>query len=234
VRLPGNANLADYEQADELTQGGATASGDENRTEATLLRFEGPLARLGSVMENFSDVMHFLADDMQAFHERLEDVQGDAYQSAKWSVPDAGVLELTLTAILDALRHCVNRQQAVSFQVEEDPVNAQEAGWLAAGYYIKYVFVMPGQDDIIERVSREMQRIPDLRLSIGEDGECICEVITRARDACLSVIYTPQGDIRINYWHRPDRRKSPLADEPVKDIPGSRNQDRQPADERLH
>jgi hypothetical protein len=149
VRLPGNANLADYEQAEELTQGGAPAGGDETRTEATLLRFEGPLARLGNVMENFSGVMHFLADDMQAFHERLEDVHGDAYQSAKWSVPDAGVLEMTLAAILDTLRHCVNRQQAVCFQVEEYPVDAQEAGWLAAGYYIKYVLIMPGQEDIV-------------------------------------------------------------------------------------
>jgi hypothetical protein len=79
-----------------------------------------------------------------------------------------------------------------------------------------------------------MERIPDLRLSKGEDGECICEAITRARDACLSVIHTPQGEIRINYWHRPDRRKSLRAEEPVKDIAGSHSRDRQPADKRLH
>ena len=235
VRLPGNANLADFEQADETTLAEQAPAGvDDIRAEATLLRFEGPLGRMGSVLENFSGVMHFLADDMQAFHDRLEDVQSAAYQSAHWSAPDCGILEMTLAAILDTLRHCVSRQQQVCFQVEEDPVNAEEADWLAPGYYIKYVLVLPGQDDIIERVRREMERVPRLQLSKGHDGECICEVISSARDACLSVIHTPQGEIRVNYWHRPDRRKRLRAEETLKEIPSDRSQEHAPASKQLH
>ena len=235
VRLPGNANLTDFERTDATTPGDEAQAGvDDVRAEATLLRFEGPLGRMGSVMENFSGVMHFLADDMQAFHDRLEDVHSDAYQTAEWSAPDCGILEMTLAAILDTLRHCVSREQQVCFQVEEDPVSGKEANWLAPGYYIKYVLVLPGQDDIIDRVRQEMERVPRLQLSKGHDGECICEVISSARDACLSVIHTPQGEIRVNYWHRPDRRKRPRAEETVKDIPSGRGRDRQPSNERLH
>ena len=126
---------------------------------------------------------------------------------------------MTLAAILDTLRHCVSRQQQVCFQVEEDPVSEEESNWLAPGYYIKYVLVLPGQDDIIDRVRQEMERVPGLQLSNGHDGECICEVISSVRDACLSVIHTPQGELRVNYWHRPDRRKRLRVQETVKDIP---------------
>jgi MinD-like ATPase involved in chromosome partitioning or flagellar assembly len=235
VRLPGNADLSDFEPADEVTaQEGAPLCVDDIRAEATLLRFEGPLGRMGSVMENFSGVMHFLADDMQAFHDRLEDVHSDGYQRAEWSAPDGGILEMTLAAILDTLRNCVSRQQQVCFQVEEDPVSEEESNWLAPGYYIKYVLVLPGQDDIIERVRLEMERVPGLQLSKGHDGECICEVISSARDACLSVIHTPQGELRVNYWHRPDRRKRMRVEETVKDIPSARRQDRESSIKLLH
>ena len=235
VRLPGNANLADFEQTDDVTaQDGAQPGVDDMRAEATLLRFEGPLGSMGSVMENFSGVMHFLADDMQAFHDRLEDVHSDAYQGAEWSTPECGILEMTLAAILDTLRHCVSRQQKVCFQVEEDPVSGEEVNWLAPGYYIKYVLVLPGQVDIVDRVRQEMERVPRLQLSKGHEGECICEVISSARDACLSVIHTPQGELRVNYWHRPDRRKRLRAQETVKDIPSGRGRDRQPSIKLLH
>jgi len=235
VHLPGNADLVDFEPADEVSaQDGEQLCVDDIRAEATLLRFEGPLGRMGSVMENFSGVMHFLADDMQAFHDRLEDVHSDAYQGAEWSAPDSGILEMTLAAILDTLRHCVSRQQQVCFQVEEDPVSEAESNWLAPGYYIKYVLVLPGQDDIIDRVRLEMERVPGLQLSRGHEGECICEVISSARDACLSVIHTPQGELRVNYWHRPDRRKRLRLQETVKDIPSGRERDYQPSIKLLH
>jgi MinD-like ATPase involved in chromosome partitioning or flagellar assembly len=237
VRLPGNANLADFEPADEVTPLDSVQSVvDDIRAEATLLRYEGPLGRLGSIMENFSGVMHFLANDMEAFHDRLEDVRSGVYEGVERSLPDCGILEMTLASILDTLRHGVSRQQQICFQVEEDPVSGTEAGWLAPGYYIKYVLVLPGQDDIIERVRQEMERVPGLRLNKGHDGECICEVISSARDACLSVIHTPQGEIRVNYWHRPDRRKSLRAEESAKEIPSGRGlgSDCQPSSKLLH
>ena len=235
VRLPGNAILADFEPVDDMmVQDRASPGVDDIRAEATLLRFEGPLGRMGSVLENFSGVMHFLADDMQAFHDRLEDVHSDAYQGAEWSAPDCGILEMTLAAILDTLRHCVSGKQQVCFQVEEDPVSGEEVNWLAPGYYIKYVLVLPGQDDIIERVRQEMERVPGLQLSKGHDGECICEVISSVRDACLSVIHTPQGELRVNYWHRPDRRKRLRLQETLKEIPSGRGLDRESSGKLLH
>jgi hypothetical protein len=79
-----------------------------------------------------------------------------------------------------------------------------------------------------------MERVPRLQLSKGHDGECICEVISSARDACLSVIHTPQGDLRVNYWHRPDRRKRLRVQETVQDIPSNRQQDHQPPGKLLH
>jgi flagellar biosynthesis protein FlhG len=235
VRLPGNANLADFEPGDDIAgQDCASPVVDDIRAEATLLRFEGPLGKMGSVLENFSGVMHFLADDMQSFHDRLEDVHSDAYQGAEWSAPDCGILEMTLAVILDTLRHCVSRQQQVCFQVEEDPVSGEEVNWLTPGYYIKYVLVLPGQDDIIERVRQEMERVPGLELSKGHDGECICEVISSVRDACLSVIHTPQGELRVNYWHRPDRRKRLRLQESLKDITSGRGRDRESSGTQLH
>jgi len=214
VRLPGNVNLTGDEAVEERTEESTVQEDvDESRAEATLLRFEGPLGSMGSVMENFSGVMHFLADDMQAFHERLEDVHSDIYRTAQWSRPDGGVLELTLAAILETVHDRVNRRQKICFQVEEDPVGGEDTSWLAPGYYIKYVLVLSGQDEIIDRVRREMERLPGLGLNKGRDGECICEVISEARDACLSVVHTPQGDLRVNYWHRPDRRKRLRAEE---------------------
>jgi len=235
VRLPGNATLTEFEPADDMTAQDAASTGiDDIRAEASLLRFEGPLGRMGSVLENFSGVMHFLADDMQAFHDRLEDVHSDACHEAEWSAPDCGILEITLAAILDTLRHCVSRQQQVCFQVEEDPVSGEVSNWLAPGYYIKYVLVLPGQDDIIDRVRLEMERVPGLQLSKGHEGECICEVISSARDACLSVIHTPQGELRVNYWHRPDRRKRLRSQETVKDFPSGRERDCESSGKLLH
>jgi hypothetical protein len=51
---------------------------------------------------------------------------------------------------------------------------------------------------------------------------------------CLGVIHTPQGEIRINYWHRPDRRKSLRMREPLKDIPAGAGRDRQLPTKLLH
>jgi MinD-like ATPase involved in chromosome partitioning or flagellar assembly len=235
VRLPGGANLADLEPAVEAT--GAEMSPEateEVRAEATLLRFEGPLGSMGNVMENFSGVMHFLADDMQAFRDRLEDVHSDAYRNAQWSRPDSSILEMTLAAILETLHHGISRREKICFQVEEDPVGGDEANWLAPGYYIRYVLVLPGQDDIIASMRREMERLPGLALNKGHNGECICEVISVARDACLSVIHTPQGELRVNYWHRPDRRKRLRIGEPLKGVPARKGTERPSSGTRLH
>jgi hypothetical protein len=235
VRLPGGANLVDFEPAEEAAGAEMAAEGiEEIRAEATLLRFEGPLGSMGSVMANFSGVMYFLADDMQAFRDRLEDVHSDAYRTARWSRPDSSILEMTLAAILETLHRCVSRREKICFQVEEDPVGEDEANWLAPGYYIRYVLVLPGQDDIIERVKREMERLPGLALDKGHDGECICEVFSVARDACLSVIHTPQGELRVNYWHRPDRRKRLRTEEPLKGAPAREERVRPSSGTRLH
>lgn len=233
--LPGGANLADFEPVVEAADGDTVPEGfDQNQAEATLLRFEGPLGSMGSVMANFSGVMHFLADDMQAFHDRLEDVHSDSYRTAQWSRPDSSILELTLAAILDVLRRSVSRQQKIYFQVEEDPVSGEEANWLAPGYYIRYVLILPGQNDVLERVRQEMERLPDLALNTGHAGDCICEVISVARDACLSVIRTPQDELRVNYWHRPDRRKHLRSEESLKTVPTRKGKERPSSDARLH
>jgi hypothetical protein len=48
------------------------------------------------------------------------------------------------------------------------------------------------------------------------------------------VIHTPQGELRVNYWHRPDRRKRLRSQETVKDIPSGRERDCASSGKLLH
>ena len=199
VRIAGDASLDDYESGDVMVEAGVPAVPDDA---ASLLRFEGPLSRLDNVMQGFSAVMHFVANDMSLLHEHLEDLKSVPEWQDDWPLSDSMALELMLARILKILLNKVDDQQQVCFQVEESPVDGRDDNWLRQGHYIKYVFLVPGQPGAIEAISGELERLPGLRHSKGHDGECICEALPVARDACLSVVNTPQGEIRTSFWHQ--------------------------------
>lgn len=232
VHLAGNINLAEYEQPEPLTP--AAAPNADSRQQATVLRFEGPLEQLDNVMQGFSAVMHFIADDMQAFHQRLAELATCPELAGAGFVPDSRGLESTLATILRVLRVSRDKREQVSFRVEETPVNGQDENWLRAGHYIKYLFIVPGHEGDIDRVSRELERIPDLRHSKGQDGECICEALSTARDACLSVIHTPRDKIRVHYWHLPDNVKELQVNHPARVAAGTGTLDHHPEHTLLH
>ena len=197
---------------------------------ASLLRFEGPLSRLDHVMQGFSAVMHVVANDMLLLHDHLADLDDMPEQQDNWSISDSTTLELMLARILKTLLNEVDDQQQVCFQVEECPVDGRDDNWLCKGHYIKYIFLMPGQPRAIEAISRELERLPGLRHSKGQDGECICEIMSTARDACLGVINTPQGEIRMNFWHQSGVR----APQHAQGVAADRALDCHPAHKRLH
>ncbi|MEA2093609.1 MAG: hypothetical protein U9P11_03485, partial [Pseudomonadota bacterium] len=170
----------------------------------------------------------------QAFHQRLSELDTRPDLTEAGFVPDNRGLESTLATILRVLKVSRDKREQVSFQVEENPVNGQDENWLRVGHYIKYVFIVPGHKGDIDRVSRELERIPDLRHSKGQDGECICEALSTARDACLSVIHTPRGEIRVHYWHLPDTGKDKQVNHPARVAAGNRTLDHHPEHTLLH
>lgn len=203
VRLAGKADLADFDHEETVPPAVEPVAADAATGESTLLRYEGPFARLDNVMESFSAVMHVMADDMLAFYDRLLDLYDSQAESGE-TAADANSLERRLAGILKVLKQSTSHRQQVSIQVEETPVSEQHSDWLKAGHYIKYVLLLPAADATTDKISREMERIPGLRHSKGQDSECVCEALSVDRDACLSVVRTPQGEIRIHYWHTPE------------------------------
>jgi MinD-like ATPase involved in chromosome partitioning or flagellar assembly len=235
VHLAGNTDLVEYPHPDEFSDSGTRDEGEHQRSEATtLLRFEGPLARLDRVLAGFSGVIQVIADDLQSFHQRIVELNTGQDRPGEWPLTDARVLELTLATILKILRDSINYQEQVCFEVEEYRVDSTDSDWLRAGHYIKYVFLVPGQGNAIDLIGEELQRIPDLRRSMGEEGTCICEALSAAREACLSVINNPQGEIRVNYWHQPETRTSVQPENTARDGAAGRGMARYPANGRLH
>ncbi|MDH3527178.1 MAG: hypothetical protein OEN52_06275 [Gammaproteobacteria bacterium] len=232
VHIAGNIDLEDHAEDSALAGPEPLTASRSDRQPSTVLRFEGPLTKFDNVMESFSAVMHYLAADMHAFHARLTALHDST--DAAWTVADADALEMTLAVILKALKQSVSHQEQVCIQVEENPVSGQDSDWLKHGRYIKYAFLVPGDDQTMGLISRELERIPGLRQSKGEEGECVCEAVSAARDACLSVIYTPQGQIRVHYWHLPETNQRLQADAPVKGLAKDKPTDHHPAHKRLH
>ncbi|MFV1972976.1 MAG: MinD/ParA family protein [Thiohalobacterales bacterium] len=234
VRIAGDVDLDDIESGDVPVEVEVPAVKDDRTGDASLLRFEGPLSRLDHVMQGFSAVMHFVANDMLLLHEHLADLEDKPEQQEDWSVADSTALELMLARVLRALLIEVDDQQQVCFQVEESPVDGRDGNWLRKGYYIKYIFLVPGLPRVIESISCELERLPGLRHSKGQDGECICEVMSVARDACLSVINTPQGEIRVNFWHQSGVREHPPVEQHARGVTADRSLDHHPVHKRLH
>lgn len=234
VRIAGDTSLDDVENGDVAVDAGVPIAHDDLADEASLLRFEGPLSRLDQVMQGFSAVMHFVANDMLLLHEHLADLEAMPEQLEDWSVADSTALELMLARVLKVLLTGVDDQQQVCFQVEENPVDGRDDNWLRKGYYVKYIFLVPGQPRAIEAISLELERLQELRHSKGQDGECICEAMSVARDACLSVVNTPQGEIRVNFWHQSGVRDPQPVEQHVRGVTADRSLDHHPPHKRLH
>ena len=234
VHIAGNADLEDHDEGAGPARPEPPDDTRSGRMPSTVLRFEGPLGKLDHVMESFSAVMHYLADDMHAFHARLATLYDGTDEAGAWAVADAAALEMTLAVILKALKQAVPHQELVCIQVEENPVSGQDRGWLKRGRYIKYAFLVPGDAATLDLISGELERIPGLRQSKGEEGECVCEAVSAARDACLSVINTPQGQIRVHYWHQPETDTGQQGDAPVKGLARGKPANHHPAHKRLH
>ncbi|MGD2056288.1 MAG: hypothetical protein PVJ15_05730 [Gammaproteobacteria bacterium] len=235
VHLAGHTDLVEYPPTEVFSDRTSHGEGESQRSETTtLLRFEGPLARLDRVVTGFSSVMQVIADDLQSFHQHIVELNTGQERPDEWPLTDANVLEFTLATILKILRDSINYQEQVCFEVEEYRVDSADSDWLRAGQYIKYVFLAPGQANAIDLIGEELQRIPDLRRSTGEEGTCICEALSVAREACLSVINTPQGEIRVNYWHQPESRTAAQPEETARETGAGRGLARYPANGRLH
>ena len=197
IHLAGHVDLSDFDHL-EVPLPEVDRSHDEAaRRESTLLRYEGPMVRLDRVMESFSSVMHIMADDLLAFHDRLLDMQDLPETTGN----DSAALERKLAAILRVLKDAINQQRQVCIQIEENTVGWEDPDWLKPGHYIKYALHVPAEEDAMARLIGEIEQVPGVRHNRGEDGECVCEVLSAQRDTCLSMVHTPQGDIRIHYWY---------------------------------
>jgi flagellar biosynthesis protein FlhG len=197
IHLAGHVDLADFDHLE--TPPAAVDQSPEMpvRPESTVLRYEGPMVRLDRVMESFSSVMHVMADDLLAFYDRLLDMEDMPEPSGN----DVAALERKLATILRVLKDAINQQRQICIQIEENTVGGEDADWLRPGHYIKYALQVPAEEDAMARLTSEMEQVPGVQHNRGDDGECICEALSAQRDTCLSVIHTPQGDIRIHYWH---------------------------------
>ena len=197
IHLAGQVDLSDFDHLEAPPPGVERLHDEAARRESTLLRYEGPMVRLDRVMESFSSVMHIMADDLLAFYDRLLDLPDRPETTGN----DSAALERKLGAILRVLKDAISQQRQVCIQIEENTVIGDDPDWLRAGHYIKYALHVPAEEDAMVRLSREMEQVPGVRGNRGEDGECVCEALSEQRDTCLSVVHTPQGEIRIHYWY---------------------------------
>jgi flagellar biosynthesis protein FlhG len=225
IHLAGHVDLSDFDYLEAPPPEIDRPPEQSARQESTLLRYEGPMVRLDRVMESFSRVMRVMADDLLAFYERLLDTDDMPQTTGN----DSAALERKLAVILRVLKDAINQQRQVCIQIEENTVGVEDADWLRPGHYIKYALRVPAEEEAMARLIREMEQLPGVRHNQGEDGECICEVLSAQRDTCLGVVHTPQGDIRIHYWYalEPDVGLSA-------GLPSARPLDHHPANKRVH
>jgi flagellar biosynthesis protein FlhG len=197
IHLAGHVDLSDFDHLEVQPREVGRPPEESARPESTLLRYEGPMVRLDRVMGSFSSVMRVMADDLLAFYERLLDMEDMPETTGN----DSAALERKLAVILRVLKDAINQQRQVCIQIEENTVGVEDADWLRPGHYIKYALRVPAEEEAMARLIREMEQLPGVRHHQGEDGECVCEALSAQHDTCLSVVHTPQGDIRIHYWY---------------------------------
>jgi flagellar biosynthesis protein FlhG len=225
IHLAGHVDLSDFDHLEAPPPEDDRPPEESARPESTLLRYEGPMVRLDRVMESFSSVMRVMADDLLAFYERLLDMEDMPETTGN----DSAALERKLAVILRVLKDAINQQRQVCIQIEENTVGVEDADWLRPGHYIKYALHVPAEEDAMARLTREMEQVPGVRHNRGEDGECVCEVLSAQRDTCLSVVHTTQGDIRIHYWYALEQGVGLSAG-----LPSAHTLDHHPANRRVH
>jgi len=171
----------------------------ESGTEVMLLQLDSNFHTFSDALDSLPGLLHATADDVSDLHGLLEEDDRDVQEGVHPAQDEHGLLRLAVALIREVERLVVPVEK-LQLQVNESRVRGDDADWLPAGCYLKYIFRFPDQEDVLLRIKSMLAENSGFQQERGRDGETVWETIVPDRSGCMNIIHTPDDTIRIQVW----------------------------------
>ena len=206
LRLPGNTLLEKQESTEQPVPATAQTQESNPETPVTLLQFDGELDELYAAFQSLPVPLNTLANDMLSLKERLSEAQDDCRAEDIERCLQRGLLQQAAIMLVKAIEPGESDLHHVRFNASLKNVQGMDAGWLCAGPYLKYEFILLDKGDAVMRMRALLSGLPASGRGAGTGEESIFEWLVPARNGCLNVIIDTQQGVRIQVWSMADRR----------------------------
>ena len=199
VSLTGGAFLEMLDYTDDVAVMPPQQSRETGK-EVMLLQIDSSFHTFPDALDRLPGLLQATADDVSNLHCLLEeDNDPDMLESVHQSQDSSGLLRSAVFLIREIERLDVPVKK-LQLQVNESRVRGDDAEWLQAGCYLKYIFRFPDQEDILSRIKSVLAETTVFRQETGQDGETVWEKVVTDRSGCMNIIHTPDVSIRIQVW----------------------------------
>jgi flagellar biosynthesis protein FlhG len=172
----------------------------ESGAEVMLLQLDSSFHTFSDALDRLPGLLHATADDVSDLHCLLEEEDDPVMQESLHPAQDApGLLHFAVSLIREVERLVVPVQK-LQLQVNESLVRGDDADWLQAGCYLKYLFRFPDQEDVLLRIKSMLAENGGFQQESGQDGETVWETVVADHSGCMNIVHTPDDNIRIQVW----------------------------------
>ena len=199
VQLAGDIQLEALVAAGELSEQSPVAAVPEPGGSMGLLRFDGDLRSLCTVLEQAPLSLQALAAYISGFAACLEDTAAVPAGGLESRVENEALPGMA-AMLLRAAGAADSEAPRLQLHVDECQVNGADRAWLQAGSYLRFVFRMPVADVLPESLLALLAGVPETVQESGTRGEQVWEIMSPAHSGCLHVIAAPGVDVRIQVW----------------------------------
>jgi flagellar biosynthesis protein FlhG len=190
LELPGDAEAAAGMPPQPCRESGA---------EVKLLQLDSSFFTFSDALDRLPGLLQATADDVSKLHGLLEEADQDRQEDVHPSQDSSSLLSFAVCLIRD-IERLVAPVQKLQLQVNESRVRGDDADWLQAGCYLKYIFRFPDQQDVLLRIKSVLASSSGFQQESGQNGETVWENVVIDHNGCMNVVHTPDDNIRIQVW----------------------------------
>ena len=172
----------------------------ESGAEVMLLQLDGSFHTFADALDRLPGLLHATADDVSNLHGLLEEDGDPDVQESLHPLQDERSLLHFAVSLIREVERLVVPVQKLQLQVNESRVRGDDADWLQAGCYLKYIFRFPDQEDVLLRIKSMLSENGGFQQESGQDGETVWERVVPDRSGSMNIVHTPDDNIRIQVW----------------------------------
>ncbi|NOR40290.1 MAG: hypothetical protein GQ537_03685 [Gammaproteobacteria bacterium] len=172
----------------------------ESGTEVMLLQLDSSFHAFSDALDRLPGLLHATADDVSNLHGLLDEDDDQDVQESVHPLQDERSLLRFAVCLIREVERLVVPVQKLQLQVNESRVRGDDADWLQAGCYLKYIFRFPDQEDVLLRIKSMLAETSGFQQESGQEGETVWEKVVIDHNGCMNIVHTPDDNIRIQVW----------------------------------